>query len=260
MKRHGLMLVGCLIALQGMASAGSCVSQTVAALLGTSCSIGDLQFTFAPGDYHSYGTDSTNQAEYAATAVNFAPVLGGFELSGPFSSSGGGDTYGFGALYYTVSVTDGTLTGVTTNLNSSSLSVSPGPYAAPGPNQYSYSEAFNFSGNELASGGNALTEPYLSQNYGSTPFSTTYGNGGSAALSPAYFETGVAVIQTYVSNRNCSGSTCTNGTNTASASFASADFGFQVSPTATPEPSAWLLLATIGALTILPIRRLRRRE
>ncbi len=245
MKRHGLMLVGCLIALPGMASAGSCVSETVQALLGSSCNIGDLQFTFG-STYLLNSSDSTNSGEYAASAVTFTPGTGGFTLSGSFSTSSSSFAYGEGSLSYSLSVTDGTLSGITTSISSPSLSVQ--------PQSGSTSTAEIQAANVVQGSIEAVTQPYLSQSYGNSQVNGNAGNGGNASVSPSVSVTsGSANIATEVNYHS-------GDAGLATASFTSASFGFTVTPTATPEPSGWLLLATIGALTILPIRRLRRRE
>jgi hypothetical protein len=46
MKRYPLILATCLLALSGSALAAGCATQSVAALVGSTCTIGDLTFDF----------------------------------------------------------------------------------------------------------------------------------------------------------------------------------------------------------------------
>ena len=248
MKRYLLILATFLIALPGLALAADCTTESVAALLGTTCSIGDLSFTFAVNGYTAGGSGSN---EYAASAVLFTPTptadsFNLSSLSGNFSSSSGaGISYGYGDLNYTVQVTDGgTLTGLTTDINGSSNSP-----AGEG------SEAVTYALNQASLGG-AYVEPDAYNAYGYAQ-DVTYTNNApsgiagfiyssSASLPGETSEIGTATIETFADG--------------ATASLTSDDFGFVVTPpTSAPEPGVWWSLLTMGALAMIPIRRLQRR-
>jgi len=251
MKRHCiLVLAASLIALPGVALAGACTAESVAALKGTTCTIGDLTFDFK--SYLPGGGGSGNKSEYSASNVFFTPdaTADSFKLSGPFSSSSTGYSEGDGTLFYTVSVSDGTLTGVAATVNNSSLSVSPN--AAKGSVE-NLSEAYTEAFSNL-NGDYAYNEQLLEQSRNSRgPGGVTSVNYGEASpFTPETSDSGYAYIES--SAYNYSSSAGSGGT--ASASFTSADFTFEV--TQAPEPSVWLSLLVMGLLAIIPIRRLKR--
>ncbi len=261
MKRHHiLILAASLVVAPGIALASACQSgvslQTILTTNSGICSIDGITFDFTGysavgANYNSSGTEvgDGNESEYAATAVIFSTTADGFNLAGTFSSSSSLESYGEGALSYTiVSVSGGTLTGETTDINGASTSASVGSSGTSEGVVGSLN--FNSGGND----GIAYDESSTSQTSGSSSSSTTYSYANTFAAETS--TSGVAYILTDASTVNGSGNCCGNG-GTASASFKSADFNFQVA--STPEPSAWLSLLATGLLAIVPLRRLRHR-
>lgn len=272
MKRHHIVLLAAgLMALPGIAFANACQSGvSLATILSTNagvCTIGDLTFDFA--GYTPGGSDASggtgDQNEYSSSAVDFTTISGGFELSGAFSSSSSssqGYSGGDGILSYTVSVSDGNLTGVATQVNGVSLaSAASKPASSTDTN---YAGGFAVSANDLYSSvGGYAAEAELSQQSwsgaSSTPNPATtsdYSLAGSFAPQPS--SAGFAFFEQQAYNETYDPSAFTYGTGGSSkASFTSADFTFAT--VATPEPGAWLSLLATGLLAIVPIRRLRKR-
>jgi PEP-CTERM motif len=122
--RAAIVLAGCLLlgtAWVPAASADpSCASGSLAALVGTTCDIGPLQFTFGALTSDAYigvvGGSSSSSSPWTASAFFFAPVSNGFIVSfdgGPLSVTapifGGADDEAI--LAYSVIDLDGDLTG-----------------------------------------------------------------------------------------------------------------------------------------------------
>jgi hypothetical protein len=268
MKRYPLVLATCLLALSGSALAAGCATQSVAALVGSTCTIGDLTFDFTSylalgdnSDSNNVTVGSGDAAEYAASAVTFTPTADGFNLAGNFSASSSLASYGAGQLAYTVQVTDGTLTGLTTQIYGASLSLAPQPDGVSA----ALTVAENFAYQNGALVGGTYVNPDEEQENGFAPTEVTYTNtattdnliyNSGTSFTGVTSETGYAFLETTVYNYSVQdGLLVCCGSGSATDSVTSADFGFQVTA---PEPGVWWSLLAMGALAIVPIRRLQR--
>jgi len=270
-KRHYILfLAASLLASPGVAFANACQSGvSIATILSTNsgvCTIGNLTFDFTgytPGGLDANGGNG-NQNEYSSTAVDFTTISGGFELSGTFSSSSSstvGYTLGDGTLSYMVSVSNGDLTGVATQVNGATFVDSPKKPVTFGTSDYAGGEVYSLNYVSTPLGGYAEDEPNSQQVwYGgsSTPSSanTTDSTSGSP-FNAQPSSAGYAVIVSDAYNYAYKSGSSTYGKGGSSkASFTSADFTFTT--VSAPEPSGWLSLLATGLLAIVSIRRLRR--
>lgn len=106
-------VVACVCVLPGLAFAGACTSESVSSLLGTSCSIGDVEYNFTSGSFSGAGV--------SASSLTFTP--GGslldpeFTITGPFSltSSSGTASLGFDFFWTATVIPSGMEIGTATN-------------------------------------------------------------------------------------------------------------------------------------------------
>lgn len=107
-------VVACMCVLPGLAFAGACTSESVTSLLGTSCSIGDVEYNFTSGSFSGTGI--------SASSLTFTP--GGtaldpeFTITGPFSltsSSGSPASLGFDFFWTATVIPSGLEIGTATS-------------------------------------------------------------------------------------------------------------------------------------------------
>ena len=191
---------------------------------------------------------------YAGSAVTFTPTADGFNLAGNFSSSSSLASDSMGQLSYTVRVTDGTLTGLTTDINGPSFSLAP---------LSGVSTALTVAENGTLTpngpvGGDTFVNPDVGQEYGSAPQDVTYTQdsttpsllySSSSNFAGVTSESGFAFIETTVYNYSVlpDGLFECCGSGSATDSLISADFGFEVTPA--PEPGVWWSLLAMGRLS-----------
>jgi hypothetical protein len=108
------VLAGCLLlatAWAPAASAGSCASGNLSGLIGETCDIGSLQFTFDTlySENYTYNGSYTYGTTWTANNFTFTPVSDGFRVSfngGPQSITAPSDGYAYDYAYLYYSVTD----------------------------------------------------------------------------------------------------------------------------------------------------------
>ncbi len=218
--------------LPSFAVADSCTTMTVSGLPGTTCTIGDKSFTFSTQN----ATIDSSLAGLIFTPITTNPLSPGFSLtaSSPIGLSAQGATLD---IYYTVGTISGdpTLTSATINL------INPNLTGTGTPN---YVDAFNL----LATLG-PLPEVCIS-----TPDPSLLGCSQTAPYGGTYTVTRPFAAPVNTASGDFGISIATNGTGTST--FNSAEFFFNQTPTATPEPGTLLLMASgIGAVV-----RLKRRH
>jgi hypothetical protein len=184
---------------------------------------GNVTCTIDGGDLTFTFSSSYLGGLQGLAGATFIPINapgGGFQLS----ESGG---LLAGTLNFTLSVA-GTLQGYSTLI----------PNAGPGPGSIISLSNVNQAESTLTINGVSASYDILNNLPLSPPYLIVNKTQGAEPT------TGISSAATIVGN--------SSGTDTA---FTKADFFFS-----TPEPSAWLSLIALGALMILPIRRLQRRQ
>ena len=232
--RVAVWLAVLLLFVAGAARADTCGTTTLNNILGTTCTIGDKTFAFAATG-SSFAGITSNQIMFTADTTN--PLAPGFTLSlatgGPISVSSTGNSQSLidANINYTVSVTNGTaaLLGSTFSLSNATVTLS----GTTGDN--SITDITNFLGSLSGASVEAFIQcaiPALSTGCNTSTGPTTVTGTGTFSIpqSSALGQAGFEVL--------------TDGN--ASASFTSATYDFNESPsTSVPEPST-LLLSALG--------------
>jgi hypothetical protein len=235
--RSFLFVAALILTAAGATRADTCGTTTLNNILGTTCTIGDKTFAFsATGS--SFAGIASNQIIFTADTTN--PLAPGFTLSlatgGPISVSSSGNSQSLidANINYTVSVTNGTaaLLGSTFSLSNATVTLS----GTTGDN--GITDITNFLGSLSGASVEAFIQCMIpvgpSGCSTSTGPTTVTGTGTfsipqSSALGQAGFEVLAA-----------------SGGGSTSASFTSATYNFNESPSTTvPEPST-LLLSALG--------------
>lgn len=110
-------MLACVCVLPGLAFAGACTTESVSSLLGTSCSIGDVEYSFiSTGDLGFSGSGiSASQLTFTPGGSSLDPE---FTITGPFSltsSSGSPASMGFTFFWVATVIPSGLQIGTATN-------------------------------------------------------------------------------------------------------------------------------------------------
>jgi hypothetical protein len=233
------------------ADAAPCVAGPMSGLLGTSCSIGDLNFIFGSmaSDTHSNGVSNPTTPDEVWFAPDLAPLNPGFILSGPFSLTsdvgfGPPDDYGVSLLRFELllgiepSLPDTAITGISASV----IGVS----ASPG-GRYAFAQAESSNWQTPFSGWATATEGYGSN--GSYISNASH----TGTIDPFWGQSCCGLVQLFA--------LATNG---GSVSVDAVSFNFAEThnlprppPKPVPEP-ATLSLLPIGAFALTSLRRVCR--
>ncbi len=240
-----------------------CATGTIATVMAQGpCTIGDTDFHFTSYIATHIGNVSSPNS---ATDITFMPLAGdplnpGFRLTDHFESTAGDYTNETGALFYDVSVTEGSIIGNNVKGNNRMVTAA----AAPGADALAEAviETYNF----LYSSGLPVTQFIWAFQNSDEPLNNRFIDTGPRMFAPVLSSSGIAAFGTYAYDYSYRTLTY-GGSGSAQATMSSVDYTILEQtappppppPPPVPEPSTGLLFGTVGVILMAVTPGLRRK-
>jgi hypothetical protein len=258
MKTLTWAFLACL-ALGSLAAGSARATSTIPCAVGTiatvmaegPCTIGDKTFVFTSLDLLNSGTASNPNAaaDVTFTPLTANPLNPGFELATFNSTDLSGLTQELGALYYTVSVTDGSANLIGIN----AIANNPTVATAPAPANAKTGASLEAANNLFSVGASAYQSVDQFQFSGSSPSNSPFST-GTITFAPVSSGSGNAFFGTTAYDQNTITGTY-GGSGTAEAAMSSADYTFlEAAPSTVPEPGTLVLFGS-GLVSLAGLAR-----